>query len=183
MVDQRLLSTIHQPGQRLFFALWPDADLSSEINRLGQEAQSHGGRLHHPADLHMTLVFLGPVDPEQLPCIERVADGARAEPFTLSLDRIDFWPRPRILLLGGSETPEPLAALVQGLQTGLVECGFKPEKRPFRSHVTLARKARRVAASALERPLQWRAHEFVLAGSSMEAKPPRYQILKRWQLG
>lgn len=183
MVDQRPVSTIHQPGQRLFFALWPDADLSRAINCLGQEAQGHGGRLHHPADLHMTLVFLGPVDSEQLPCIERIAAGIRAEPFGLSLDRIDYWPRPRILLLGSSETPEPLAALVKGLQAGLVECGFRPEKRPFRPHVTLARKARQAAPSTLERPLSWRPLEFVLAGSSMEAKPPRYQILKRWQLG
>jgi len=183
LVDQRTLSTIHRPGQRLFFALWPDAGLSREINRLGEEVQGHGGRLHHPADLHMTLVFLGPVDPEQLPCIEQVADEILAESFGLSLDRIDYWPRPRILLLGSSETPEPLAALVKGLQAGLVECGFRPEKRPFRPHVTLARKARQVAASTLEQPLSWRPHEFVLAGSSMEAEPPRYRILKRWPLG
>jgi 2'-5' RNA ligase len=131
----------------------------------------------------MTLIFLGPVDPERLPCIEQVADGVRADSFALSLDRIDYWSRPRILLFGGSETAEPLAGLVKGLQAGLIECGFKPEKRPFRPHVTLARKARRVAASALEQPLPWRVHEFVLAGSSMETKPPRYQILKRWPLG
>jgi 2'-5' RNA ligase len=176
------MSIPHQPGQRLFFALWPPAGLSQEIQRLGQRVQGHGGRAHQLADLHMTLVFLGPVKAEQLPCIEQAAAAIRAESFTLTLDQIDFWPRPRILLLGGSETPAPLAGLVSNLQAGLRPCGFKPERRPFKPHVTLARKARSVAASVLESPLQWPVDEFVLAGSSLGREGGRYQVLKRWGL-
>jgi 2'-5' RNA ligase len=153
------------------------------MSRLATEAQGHGGREHHQEDLHMTLVFLGAVGPDQLSCIEQVADAISAKPFSLQLDRIDYWPRPRILLLGSSETPENLADLVAGLQTGLTACGFKPEKRPYRPHITLARKAKKVAAAALERPLQWRPREFVLAGSNLQGKPPRYQVLKRWKIG
>lgn len=182
MVEPQAVSIPYQPGQRLFFALWPAAELSREFHRLGQAVQGHGGRSHQLADLHMTLVFLGPVEAEQLPCIEQAADAIRAKPFTLSLNQIDFWPRPRILLLGSSETPEPLSGLVRDLQAGLIPCGFKPERRPFKPHITLARKARRIAASVLENPLQWPVNEFVLAGSSLGREGARYQVLKRWSL-
>lgn len=183
LAEEQSSTLVHHPGQRLFFALWPDPELSTEISRLAREVQGHNGRQHHPDDLHMTLVFLGAVGAEQLPCIERVADDVVARPFCLRLDRIDFWPRPRILLLGGSETPENLADLVGSLQAGLAGCGFKPERRPYRPHITLARKARKVAAADLERPLEWRPREFVLAGSNLQGKPPRYQILKSWKIG
>ena len=153
-----------------------------EIVRIKQALPEHGGRLHHPEDIHMTLVFLGAVEPERLACVERAAEAIQAGPFNLQLDQIGHWPRPRILWLGSPEAPEPLSTLVGDLQAGLADCGFKPERRPYKPHVTLARKARRVSPVTLEKPLQWRVREFVLAGSSLGDKPPRYQILKRWKL-
>ncbi|HEC16964.1 MAG TPA: RNA 2',3'-cyclic phosphodiesterase [Sedimenticola sp.] len=170
------------PEQRLFFALWPAPDLVPEIIRIKQGLPPHGGRPPHPDDLHMTLVFLGAAGPERLPCVERAADAVEAGPFSLELDRIGYWLRPRILWLGSSETPGPLAGLVGQLQAGLADCGFRPERRPFKPHVTLARKARPVPPAALESPLQWPVREFVLAGSGLADDPPRYRVLRRWAL-
>ncbi len=168
--------------QRLFFALWPDHRLRSRLDRLVHELPAHGGQQHHPDDLHMTLVFLGPVAPEQRACIERGGDEIQIDPFTLYLDRVDYWPRPRILCLGASEASAPLTSLVQSLQSGLVSCGFEPETRPYKPHVTLARKAKQKHIFNLDSPIEWPVSEFVLAGASTGERPPRYQVIKRWSL-
>ena len=168
--------------QRLFFALWPDHSVRSKLNHLVRELPEHGGRQHQPNDLHITLVFLGPVAPEQCACIEQVGDEVQIDPFMLYLDQVDYWPRPRILCLGASDLPAPLISLVQNLQSGLVGCGFEPEKKPYRPHVTLARKARQKHTFNLDSPIEWPVSEFVLAGSSTGEGPPRYQVMKRWSL-
>jgi len=168
--------------QRLFFALWPDPGLHSRLNRLVRDLPEHAGRQHHPDDLHMTLVFLGAVAPEQQTCIERIGDEIQIDPFALYLDQVDYWPRPRILCLGVSDPPAPLISLVQSLQSELIGCGFEPEKSPYKPHVTLSRKAKQKHAFSLDSPIEWPVSEFVLAGSSTGDKPPRYQVLKRWPL-
>lgn len=173
------------PEQRLFFALWPDDAVRRRVAKLARQLPVHGGRTLHPDDFHITLVFLGQVGAERLACVERAADAIRGEPFTLCLDRIGFWPRPRILWLGSDEAPIPLRGLVKGLQQGLSGCGFTPEKRPYAPHVTLARKARKIILPTLNAPLRWPVERFVLAGpaSGSDESPRRYQVLKHWSLG
>ena len=142
---------------------------------------SYGGRDVHPLDLHLTLVFLGELDAEHRKCAEAAAQGVRAAPFALTLDRIGSFPRARILWCGAGASPQPLLALVGGLGEGLRGCGFRPERRPYVPHATLARKARPLCARALELPVSWPVDEFVLA-LGREGGPPRYRVLRRWPL-
>ncbi len=165
----------------LFFALWPDAGVRANLLRLQQGCPASDGRLHHPQDLHLTLVFLGRVLSEQLSCVRQVAAAIVAEPFRLELNQIDYWKRPRILWCGPDRTPEPLQCLVHDLQQGLAQCGFEPEKRTYKPHVTLARKARPTSVQRLDESVVWQPREFVLAGSHSGSKPPRYHILDRWE--
>jgi len=164
----------------LFFALWPDETVRSSLVRVQQSCSGSDGRMHHPEDLHMTLVFLGGVLSEQIPCVRDVANSLAAEPFSLELVRTGFWKRPRILWCGPERTPEPLQQLVHELQIGLTRCGFEPEKRTYKPHVTLARKASATPTQLLHEPIIWQPREFVLAGSHSGPKPPRYRILDRW---
>jgi len=168
--------------QRLFFALWPDRTVRSAVAGLGRAIEGHGGRLSHPEDIHLTLVFLGEVTEERLGCASRVADGVTAPALELVLDRVGYWPRPRVLWCGCRAAPEPLLALVDGLQQRLRGCGFRPEQRPYQAHLTLARHAHEVAGFELEHPIAWPVSEFVLAGSEPGGPPPRYRILRRWPL-
>ncbi len=166
---------------RHFFAIWPDQAVSERIVR---EAGKARGRLHHPADIHMTLVFLGQISDAQLRCIEAAADAIRGQPFTLSINGIGYWHRPRILWAGPSETPEPLSQLVFDLQNGLKACGFEPERRRYKPHVTLYRKASRTIPRVIEPAVEWPVRAFVLATSGGGAPgEPRYRVLKRWSLG
>ncbi len=168
--------------RKLFFALWPDDSVREGLLGFSRALPAHGGRPPHPEDLHITLVFLGLVTPEQYPCVIHAADAVKAAPFSLAIDRVGYWQRPRILWCGPGKTPEDLTRLVLKLQQGLKACGFQPEKRAYSPHVTLARKARPVAGFSLERPLEWRPREFALVLSQDRGAPPRYRVLQRWPL-
>ncbi len=128
----------------------------------------------------MTLVFLGKVTSEQLECIIRVADSVDVTPISIKLARTGYWKRPRIHWCGPDMTPDPLKQLVLDLQQALVTCGFEPEQRDYKPHVTLVRKAIPVAVETLDAQIVWRPQEFVLAGSCYHATLPRYQIVERW---
>jgi len=165
----------------LFFALWPDARVRAGLAEVQNGQSEYDGRMHHPQDLHMTLVFLGRVRSEQFACVREVAASIATEQFRLELNQIDYWKRPRILWCGPDLTPEPLRKLVHDLEQGLVHCGFEPEQRTYKPHVTLVRKARHSLAQPLIEPIVWQPREFVLAGSHSGPKPPRYRLLDRWE--
>ncbi len=168
--------------RRLFFALWPDARTRQALRSVQDGLGAGCGRLTHPADLHVTLVFLGNVESGRMPCIETVADGIHAGPFELHFDRLDYWRRPRILWCGPSGRPPALDALVHNLQAGLQACHIEPDQRPYAPHVTLARKARPVDVRDPGVGLHWQVRDFVLVASRSGAEPPRYEVLRRWPL-
>jgi 2'-5' RNA ligase len=168
---------------RLFFALWPDAPARKRLASLAREFGPKGGRQHHPDDHHITLVFLGSVEASKQPCIYQVAERIVSEPIDLQLDTIGHWPRPKILWCGPSQAPEALERLVKDLQQGLLACGFEPERRRYKPHVTLHRKVRHADSGAIADPIEWQAREFVLATSGGNTPgAPRYRILHRWPL-
>jgi len=71
---------------------------------------------------------------------------------------------------------------VAELWQGLAGCGFTPESRPFRAHVTLTRKGRSHPPQDLPAPIAWPVREFVLVSSLSVPEPPRYKVLQRWPL-
>lgn len=187
-------------AERLFFALWPERkvrDRLARLARLARQYQPRGGRLHHSDDLHITLVFLGQVSAAQRPCIQQLADHIDSSAFTLRIDTIGHWPRPGILWCGPAAQPEALRYLVKALQKGLLECGFEPERRRYKPHITLHRgvrhgrldhgpkdgKLRHAETGVIDSPIEWQAGEFVLATSGGGAPDQsRYRILYRWSL-
>lgn len=169
--------------QRYFFALWPDEGVRERLSNLAHALQPGEGRRHHGEDLHMTLVFLGQIAPSQKRCMEAVADSVRGRAFTLSIDHAGYWPRPRILWASPAETPRALSQLVADLNNALSGCGHEPERRSYKPHVTLYRKAQRVVPSPLEAPIIWQVNEFVLAASATPGRSgTRYQVVRRWAL-
>ncbi len=102
--------------QRLFFALWPEPELQQRLARAAAALLPHAdGRRVREANLHCTLVFLGAVEAAQRLCLEDAASLVRAEPFTLTLDRLGYFRRPQVAWLGCTTTPAALQALVAGL--------------------------------------------------------------------
>ena len=168
--------------QRLFFALWPDDATRQLLAKVARKYVRGRGRLVAAANIHLTLIFLGPVDRDCAACIERVADGIRAAPISLVLECLGHWPKPRIAWSGSACTPVALASLVAALGNGLADCGFASESRPYQAHVTLARKVGGRFESRTHKPIVWEAREFCLVRSLTHRDGVVYQPLKRWAL-
>lgn len=168
--------------KRLFFALWPDEEVRARLADLQSRLPQDQGRWVHPEDLHITLQFLGAVEPGQQACIAEAARAVRGEPFQLLIDQLDFFPRPQIVWAGVEEVPAPLKRLVEALGRNLQRCGFEPEKRAYRPHVTLLRKTTPMASRRLPEPIPWKVDHFVLVESRPGGDPPWYRPLEGWAL-
>ncbi len=173
--------------RRLFFALWPDTGVRVRLAELLGRIPTERARPVHPDDVHLTLQFLGPVPAARYACLGEAADALAAEglqPIVLPLQRLGYWKRPKVLWCAPETCPAPLGMLVQALGERLTRCGFTPEARAFAPHVTLARKcpAGLNAALAPLEEIPWTAREMVLVESLPVARPPRYQILRRWPM-
>ncbi len=169
--------------RRLFFALWPDETVRAQLAALQERLPQAQGRWVHPEDLHLTLQFLGSVEPGRQACIAEAARAVQGEPFELEIDRIDFWSKPRIAWAGPEAVPRPLKRLVRMLAKKLEPCGFEPERRPYKPHVTLVRKSTPVAAMKLPEPILWAVEHFVLVESRPNGDPPHYRPVEGWPLG
>lgn len=168
-------------SDRLFFALWPDEPLRRTLATLiaGQMAPVDG-RLQRPDQWHVTLEFLGEVPRERQPRLRAAADRVSRSPVTIEFDRVEHWRKPQVVCLVASRVPTGLEALVTQLRVALTAEGFATDVRPFRPHVTLARRVRSATDSLLDPPFLWRADGFALVRSVTDAAGSRYEPLCWW---
>lgn len=168
---------------RLFFALWPDAELRAGLASCARACQQvSGGRLVSAESLHATLAFVGEVDPDQRTTLTALADALPTAGFDLVLDQVGYWPHNRIVYAAASVTPKPLSDLAQTLARQLASAGYRAEKRPYVAHVTLLRKALRAPQGVASEALLWRIGEIALVESVREHDRLVYRPLKRWTL-
>ncbi|GLX65850.1 RNA 2',3'-cyclic phosphodiesterase [Paenibacillus glycanilyticus] len=99
-----------------------------------------------PRDLHITLHFIGDASPSSLEAVQNAMQEAvsRSRRFSIELSKLGSFgreDRPSVLWLGLNSLPEELLQLHQRLGETLHSgIGYTPETRPYRPHVTLARK-------------------------------------------
>jgi len=189
---------------RAFFAVGLDAALRDEARTVAstlreriaalrrQSPRSVDARFTHEDGWHVTLRFLGNVAPVVLGELVSRARTAVEEiaPFDIRLGRAMAFPprRPRALALDVVPR-EPLADVALRLDRACADCGFEPEARAFRPHVTLARTrgaglrerdAEGVAALGAARQ---RVSDVVLFQSELRPSGARYTPLERVELG
>jgi len=169
--------------QRLFFALWPAPEVQQALAAKAEEVLGHRRARRIPAEkLHITLAFLGEVSAETRACAEAAADSLQGSAFDLAVDELGYWSRRSLLWAGPSETPEALTRLAADLAAGLEPCGIPPDDRPFRPHITLARKAPRLPARHAVDPVSWPVRRFVLVESRLEPQGAVYSVVREWPL-
>jgi 2'-5' RNA ligase len=156
-----------------------------------QPERADGVRPIAPADLHMTLHFLGQAE-------VRAVDAAIAQvetrPFAVRVDRTGAFSLRggrRILWLG-VDLVDGLTELYEKTGEALGRIGFEPESRPWVPHITLARLAAgaprslvdRFTASQLPRgPVEFACREFALYASETDPEGARYRVLERYPIG
>ena len=179
---------------RAFFAV--DLDTSARAaaaevaNELRLAPRGEGVRWVRPEALHVTLCFLGQIDPARVgPLTTNVAKQvAPLAPFRMQLGAARLFPqarRPRVVILDASPE-EPLAALAAAVDRGAVASGFETEERPFRAHLTLGRVRGRdfpaVASSGVPEGTACDVAEVVLFQSELRNEGSRYTVLERISL-
>ena len=142
-----------------------------------------------PAEnMHLTLRFLGSVQPDAVERLRGHLGEVRRAPFELGLDgRGSFGPRaaPRVVWLGVERDVQSCASLAAALEEACRWAGMEPESRPFRPHLTLAR-ARSDSGRLPELPAPpdlepWQVTDFVLYESRL-GRQVSYLELQRYPL-
>jgi len=167
--------------KRLFFALWPDNAIRKQINGLNQSITSADLNKVYLDNLHVTLVFLGQVDSKSEAKIIACTDNISQPAFSLHFERLVFWKKPRILCLTTQQYDPQLLILLNALKNIVRQCGVQTEDRPYRPHITLARKATQNISRKIG-PIKWQAQSFCLLQSCSTPSGVKYQVLQRWDL-
>jgi RNA 2',3'-cyclic 3'-phosphodiesterase len=175
-------------SQRLFFALWPDKESRRALGAVTARAVRRcGGRPVPVASLHVTLTFLGGVPHSQLAQLQRIAREqatacAQDVPLCLTFERLVHWPRQQILCVPATENAGGAHALAAALSEATAAAGFRPDLKPFRAHVTVARKVARLARAPALRPVVWRFAAFALVESRTEESGAVYSVVESYSL-
>lgn len=152
------MSSPAAPEARLFLALWPPESVRDAlVQAVSTWAWPDAARRTRPERLHATVHFIGGVPVVRLEELKQEL-AVPFEPFEWELSRPDVW-QGSIAVLRPAETPPTLARLYERLAARLRVLGLPVEDRPFRPHVTLARKARGLAPPAQVPPVRWRAED------------------------
>ncbi len=167
---------------RLFFALWPAEGTRRALAKLARKALRGRGRLVAEDNLHLTLFFLGSTPPEQQACVERAAARVRGVEFTLALDRLGHFARPRVAWTAPAREPQALLDLASTLAGELSDCGFTAKACPFQGHVTLARKVARAPLETSHKSIVWKVDRFSLVQSRTHQTGVEYRPLQSWRL-
>jgi 2'-5' RNA ligase len=163
--------------KRLFFALWPSDRQRRQIDAAIEPCRSSlAGKWVTRDNWHITLVFIGGFPEDDIPALQTATARIRCPRIDLKLSRIDYWKRPKIMCLSAGFVPNGLLDLVSDLEKATAKFGFVPEKREFRPHMTIARKARFFEAVTLAQPVEirwsgFRLIESVSTPSGVQYKP------------
>jgi len=175
---------------RLFFALPAATQSAALAERVAPLVVQLQAQRVAPENFHATLCFIGAVAPERIAPLKEVAAGIRGKSATLCFDALEHWSKPGVLCATASDDSQsgPLRALAQQLATGSTAAGFSPDFKPFRAHVTLARKVQRAAAAACEwphplaPPFVVDCDRFALMESRRGESGSIYSVVESWPL-
>jgi len=155
---------------RLFIAINFDSTVKARIRNAAEQLREHAvrGRFVRDEHMHLTLEFLGEVEPNHIPEVCDAMDALDVEPFVMRTGDMDCFKRrdgdlwflkiaaSRFLCgtpeagrpvdtlhytpeAGHSAQDEPLHQLQKALHCNLKKHGFRLENRPYRPHITIGR--------------------------------------------
>ncbi|MBI02927.1 MAG: RNA 2',3'-cyclic phosphodiesterase [Acidimicrobiaceae bacterium] len=161
---------------RCFVAVLPPPEVSDVLARLDRPT-APGVRWTHPDQWHVTLRFLGEVDPSE---VATALVGLNSEAVVAVMG-------PATIVLGGHTVVVPVSGL-NGLAASVVartaSVGEPPEDRPFVGHLTLARLRSPVPPESVGVPLaaEFPVGEACLVASHLLPDGAAYEVLERFPL-
>jgi len=167
---------------RLFFALWPDEAVRRQLAGVAEGFELPDGRRVPARNLHLTLVFLGNVEDEVEACLMEGAAAIRTAPFALDFDQAGSFRGSGVAWLAPGECPSELLDLVARLRDLSARCDIETEERPYRPHLTIARKLKRRPRRMELAPIHWQINSFCLVESTPGEAGSEYTVRRAWRL-
>ena len=176
--------------KRLFVAIPLEARVREACARCAERLREAGvsARWVTPANYHVTVAFLGPVEAERVSELSAAlrATVAKVAPFALPLDRVGGFPstrRARVIWCGCGQPNVAFAQLCRDVQAALepFDLHFEPHLDP---HVTLARSTGTVLPQQTAAPARdAHAQSLVLFESFTQRDGARYVALESFPFG
>jgi len=168
---------------RAFFALVPDEATRLKFVALAREvARRSRGRAITGEHVHLTVAFLGDVETSALPRLRAIGDALPLAGAALDFDVLGAWRASGVAWVAPADVPPSLTAMCAALHEALQGDGFSLDTRPFRPHVTLARRCVQPHPRAHCAPIRWNVTRLCLIGSELRPEGPLYTQLHEWAL-
>ena len=174
---------------RLFAAIPIPEEISADLYELRRPLP--GARWVEPSDYHLTLCFIGDIDNRQASEFADELGRIEMRPFPLQISSLDvFGGNDPHVLWAGLTPSEPLLDLHRSVKRATRSVGLKPDSKPFKPHVTLAR-LRHSPSAAIERLIgenvAYRSTDFTVDHFALYSAKPRtgggpYVIEERFPL-
>jgi 2'-5' RNA ligase len=169
-------------GKKLFLGVSLSELQRREIaqlqNRLGDEIKPVP-----LANLHMTLCFFGLVSHRKQRKLEKQLTSLHKPAFSITLNRLAHWQKPKILCICGETKDKALLEVVKECQLLANKLHLYQSNPVFRAHITVARKARQLPERKVYfKPLTLRPKEIHLFESQSTQTGVKYEIQHSWRL-
>jgi RNA 2',3'-cyclic 3'-phosphodiesterase len=170
---------MQSPTVRLFIALWPTDTVRQAIAQWQSEWQwPERAALVAGAKLHLTLHFVGDVEPRRVLDLKYVLKSVPAPRFDLHFGRPEIWSH-GIAVLRPAQSPTVLRGLQARIGLALASIDLPSAEQTFRPHVTLARRAAAAKPPGRMPDITWQARTgFVLVQAPGGARA--YEIVERF---
>ena len=170
--------------RRLFFALWPEPGLQTTLAATASalaRSRALGGRDVPAERIHLTLLFLGDVEPAAEQRLVTAVGRLAARPFDLILDQAGCFFRSKVFWIGASKAPRKLGELAEALRAAAAGIGLAPDRKELVPHLTCVRDIRHVIRPVPVTPLTWAVRSFALVHSTLGPQP-QYHVVSQWSL-
>lgn len=173
---------------RLFYALPLPLEVQGALEGVQKRLRGNW-RPVRPDHLHITFAFLPKAPDNAVQTLVKLGHKVARDhaPFRVRLRGTGYFPgagSPRVWFVKAEGTEgETMDLLSSDLRGGLTHVSLLFEDKPFKAHITLARK--KGPAPRLEPiifTLEWDAEEFVLIESQLHKSGPEYRTVKQFKL-
>jgi len=168
------------PGLRLFYALWPTAEVCRRLVEIAVRAAV--GDAIPAQNYHLTIAFVGEVPAERLAELRDIGAGLRVPRCELKFDALEYWPKPEVVVAAARDVPASLAQVWSDLHATLAAREFLLRPKRLRPHVTLARKVLQAPVLEPIAPVAWEADQFCLVRSQSGSAHSVYTVVDTWPL-
>lgn len=168
-------------GKRVFLGFALTTEQSKQIEAIQLQLPANV-RLVPSRNLHMTLAFLGFASNETIDAIINKIDAMSKLRFTVNLDRIEHWQKPKILCLKGTASDPNLLSIANDSQTIAKKLALHQSEYQYNPHITLSRKAKEAVDNIYYQPLTLQPSALHLFESFAGKDGVEYPILHSWLL-